>query len=335
VGQQVGLDVDGQPVVMGKELGEASSDDRRRLLRASVFARTSPKQKLDLLQAHRRNGCVVAMLGDGVNDAPALRSSDIGVAMGRRGTEVAKEAADIVLEDDKLSSVVHAMREGRAIFDNLRKFVIYLMSCNASELLSVGIAALVGLPLPLLPLQILFLNLVTDVFPALALSSCEASSGVMSRPPRPASERVLDARHWWAIIGHGFVITLTVLGSLAIAVHWLELGPAPAVTVSFLTLGFAQTLHVFNMRERHTSWYANEVVGNPWIWGAVVLCALLLLVSVYAPSLQLVLGTSPLSQDGWLVVLGCSVVPLLTAPGVERLIHHQSAENSREGAHVR
>jgi len=168
-----------------------------------VIARTSPGQKLDLIEAYRETGTVVAMIGDGVNDAPALKRADIGVAMGKRGTQVAKEAADMILQDDVLGTIVTAIRQGRVIFDNSRAFVLYLLSCNLSEILAVGIASALAVPLPVLALQILYLNLVTDVFPAPALGAGEGGKGVMDRPPRPRGEPVLTRRHWEAIAVYG------------------------------------------------------------------------------------------------------------------------------------
>ena len=172
ISQAVGLADSGAGAVTGQDLAglsETSEAEGHRLRQAAVFARVSPEQKLDLIRLHQKAGAIVAMTGDGVNDAPALRQANIGVAMGIRGTQVAKEAADVVLQDDSFTSIVSAVREGRIIFGNIRRFAGYLLSCNLSEVLIVGLAVLAGLPLPVLPLQILFLNLVTDVFPAFAL----------------------------------------------------------------------------------------------------------------------------------------------------------------------
>ena len=170
-----------------KPLSQIRKDERDHLLSAQIFARVTPAQKLDLVTLYQSAGDVVAMTGDGVNDAPALQKADIGVAMGLRGTEVAREAAAIVLRDDAFGSIVAAIREGRVIFNNIRRFVVYLLSCNISEVMIVALAVLTGLPLPILPLQILFLNLVTDVFPAFALATGEGEEDVLRRPPRDAA----------------------------------------------------------------------------------------------------------------------------------------------------
>ncbi|MCA9629950.1 MAG: cation-transporting P-type ATPase, partial [Myxococcales bacterium] len=318
VAESVGLVESGtEACVLGVD-HELSRQEQQEVAQASVIARTSPRQKLEVLATHQRRGAVVAMLGDGVNDAPALRRANIGVAMGR-GTQVAKEASDLVLNDDRLSTVVVAIGEGRVIFENIRKFALYLLSCNASELGAVGVAALIGLPLPVLPLQILFLNLVTDVFPALALGACEGQSRALKLAPRPSDEGVLERRHWLAIGGHGAVIAATVLGALLVATYVLELPAESAVSVSFATLGFAQLTHVFNMRGEDSPAISNEVTRNLWVWGAVLLCSVLLLLALYAPPLAAVLGTRALDARGWSVVGAASATPLLFG-GLLRLL---------------
>jgi Ca2+-transporting ATPase len=308
------IDSDEAEAVRGRdipELGNLSQDERRKLLGASIFARVSPKQKLDLIEIHQKTGAVVAMTGDGVNDAPALKKADIGVAMGRRGTQVAREAADMVLKDDAFSSIVEAIRQGRTIFANIRNFVFYLLSCNVSEIMAVGLAFLAKAPLPILPLQILFLNLITDVFPAIALGLGEGDREAMERPPREPGEPILTNDHWLAIGGYGLMITAAVLGALALALRWLDMGERQAVTVSFLTLAFAQLWHVFNMRDRGSRLFRNEVTRNPFVWGALGLCVALVLLGVYLPGLSLVLDLVPPGTEGWLVVLGTSLIPLL------------------------
>ena len=292
------------------ELSEADDDRRRSLLEASIFARISPAQKLDLLALHQEAGNVTAMIGDGVNDAPALKKADIGVAMGKRGTQVAREAADMVLQDDRFATIVTAIEHGRAIFDNIRKFVVYLLSCNVSELMVVTLATVAGAPLPLLPLQILFLNLVTDVFPALALGVGEGAEGILERPPREESEPVLDTRHWWSLGSYGAVITGSVLTAF-----WLALGPEGmgedrAVTISFLTLALAQLWHVLNMTEAESGLLDNEVTRNGWVWGALALCVGLILGATYLPVVSEVLGLVDPGPDGWRIVVPFSLIPL-------------------------
>ncbi|MBT8092653.1 MAG: cation-translocating P-type ATPase, partial [Gammaproteobacteria bacterium] len=207
-----------------------------RLLDARVFSRVTPGQKLQLIDMYQEHGHVVAMTGDGVNDAPALKKADIGVAMGVRGTAVAKEAAVMILQDDEFETIVAAVSHGRAIFENIRKFVVYLLSCNTSEVLVISLATISGAALPLLPLQILFLNLVTDVFPALALGVGEGSPTSMKDRPRPASERILTRRHWLQIGLHGLIIAVVVLASMTLARNWLQFDYRQTVSVAFCTL---------------------------------------------------------------------------------------------------
>jgi Ca2+-transporting ATPase len=315
IARAVGLvDEPDAEVVLGRDLAKAdaaSEAERRRLLDASIFARISPEQKLELIAHHQERGSIVAMTGDGVNDAPALKQADIGVAMGKRGTEVARQAADIVLRDDAFATIVAAVQEGRIIFGNIRKFVLYLLSCNISEILVIGLATAVHAPLPLLPLQILFLNLVTDVFPALALGMGEGSAAVMDRPPRNPRERVLERGHWRAVGGFGLLITAAVLGAMAIARLGLGMSEPEAVSVSFLTLAFAQLWHVFNLRSRGEPLLRNDVTTNAWVWGALALCAALLLAAAFLPGLSDLLQVAPLGAEGWALVAAMSLAPLV------------------------
>jgi Ca2+-transporting ATPase len=292
-------------------LHELSEDEELRVLQAPVIARATPRQKLDLIALFQRQGAVVAMTGDGVNDAPALKKADIGVAMGRRGTQVAREAADMVLQDDELGTIVAAVAQGRAIFANIRKFVIYLMSCNVSEILAVGVASVIQGPLPLMPLQILFLNLVTDVFPALALGVGEGSPSLMRRPPRPSDEAMVGRRHWARILGLGSVIALAVIAALWISVSALGKTGRQATTISFLTLALAQLWHVFSMRSAGSRLWRNEVTRNAWIWGALLLCIALLGLAVQWPLLAGILSIADPGGDGWALALGMSALPLL------------------------
>jgi Ca2+-transporting ATPase len=288
-------------------------DDReaREVLRTPIVARATPRQKLELLSLFQRHGAVVAMTGDGVNDAPALKKADIGVAMGQRGTQVAREAADVVLLDDELGTIVTAVAQGRAIFTNIRKFVLYLLSCNVSEIVAVAAVSLAQGPLPVLPLQILFLNLVTDVFPALALGVGEGSPALLLDPPRRADEPLLARRHWARIFVLGSIIALSVLGALALAVTVLGKSGREATTISFLTLALAQLWHVFSMREPGSAWWRNEITANPWIWGALLLCLALIGLAVYWPPLATVLAVADPGADGWGLGLGMSAIPLL------------------------
>jgi Ca2+-transporting ATPase len=288
-----------------------SDEDRKRLRKVNIFVRVTPEQKLDIIALHQKDGDVVAMTGDGVNDAPALKKADIGIAMGQRGTQVAREAADIILKDDAFPTILVAIQQGRAIFDNIRKFILFLLSGNVAEIMIVAFALLVGAPLPILPLQILYLNMIGDVFPALALGVGKGDPSKMARPPRDPEESILTRGHWWAIAGYGLIITGAVLGAFFLALEYLGMETKQAVTVSFLSLAFARLWHVFNMRDRDTRLFYNDVTRNPFVWGALALCSGLLLAAVYTPGLSLALHMVHPEKTGWLLIASMSLVPLV------------------------
>lgn len=310
IAEQVGIQ-DAHKVLDGKAvtaLLEAGEHGHPELLEANVLARVSPEQKLEVVRLHQVAGNVVAMTGDGVNDAPALRRADIGVAMGKRGTEVAREAADMVLLDDAFATIVAAVKEGRVIFDNIRAFVIFLLSCNLSEILVLGIAGVIGYPLPLLPLQILFLNLVTDVFPALALGAGRGDKRILQRPPRDPKEELIARRHWYGIVGYGGLLTLTTLAAFMFALTRYD--TAGAVTVAFLSLALGQVWHVFNMRDPGSSLFNNQVTRNPWVWAATLGCTALLAFTVMFEPLRQVLSIQLLDAQGWWLVTAAGLAPV-------------------------
>jgi Ca2+-transporting ATPase len=304
---------DGRSVLDAERSGCFDGPDIEALTAARVIARAAPEQKLTLIRLHQQRGRIVAMTGDGVNDAPALVQADIGIAMGIRGTQVARQAAAMILEDDAFGTIVHAIAQGRAIYSNIRKFVVYLMSCNASELMIVGLATIAGGPLPLLPLQILFLNLVTDVFPALALGVGRGGPDLLKRPPRPPSEGILTRRHWRAIALSGMAIAFIVLAAMAVARHVLQLEEGQAVTVSFLTLALAQLWHVFNMRSIGQAW-RNDISLNPWVWAALALCLVLLAAAAFVAPLSALLHVEALPWTGWVLIAVMSTLALALRP---------------------
>jgi Ca2+-transporting ATPase len=310
IGRAVGLGETAANVIEGWQLRELANREEGEMLKAGIFARVSPAEKLALVRAYQAAGEIVAMTGDGVNDAPALRQADIGVAMGLRGTDVAREAAAMILLDDAFPTIVKAIREGRVIFANIRTFVAYLLSCNLSEILVVGVAILSTLPLPILPLQILYLNLVTDVFPAFALAMSEGERDVLKQPPRDPKEPILGRSQWAIIVAHSIALTAGTFGALILSHLWLRLDEKSVVTVTFLTLAFAQLWHVFNMRLPQSRFLKNEVTRNPWVWGSLLLCAALLATPAYWAPAAHVLHLMKPDRNMWVIILGMSLAPL-------------------------
>lgn len=277
--------------------------------RVSVYARVSPEHKLRIVKAWRRRGAIVAMTGDGVNDAPAVKEADIGVAMGITGTDVTKEVADMVVTDDNFASIVAAVEEGRGIYDNIKKFVHYLLSCNAGEILVMFLAALIGWPLPLLPIQILWVNLVTDGLPALALGMDPVEPGIMSRPPRKKDEPVVPVGRAGLMLLQGTFIAICVLAAFSFVLYVEGEGLARARTAAFIVLSCAQLFHSLNCRSQVRSFFTG-VLANPWLIMAVKFSFALQMMVVYYPPLQIIFKTEALGLNDWLLVIALSSLPL-------------------------
>ncbi len=310
------------PVLTGAELAQLDDAQLRgRVREVNVYARVDPAQKIRIVSALQSLGEFVAMTGDGVNDAPALRRADIGVAMGRQGTDVAREAASLVLLDDNFASVVRAVREGRRIYDNVRKFVRYAMTGNSGEIWTLLLASLLALPLPLLPIHILWVNLVTDGLPGLALAAERAEPGVMQRPPRPPLESLFARGLWQHVLGVGLLIGLLCLGLQAWALAQGR-SQAYAQTLVFTALTTLQLAHVLVIRSETQPLWQLGLGSNRPLLGAVLLGALLQLALVYVPTLQALFKTEALAPVD---LLACG----LAAVGVWAVVELEKAWRCR------
>ncbi|MDX1385140.1 MAG: HAD-IC family P-type ATPase, partial [Thermoanaerobaculia bacterium] len=311
IARQIGIADADTPAVTGAELAAEPADAPARIAAAGVFARVTPEQKISIVETLQGQGELVAMTGDGVNDAPALRRADVGVAMGVAGTDVAREAADLVLLDDNFATLVAAVREGRRIYDNIRRFVRYTLTSNSGELWTLILAPFLGFPVPLLPVQILWINLVTDGLPGLALTRERAEHDVMARPPRRPDESIFAHGLWQHMIVIGLVIGAVCLGLLA----WAYNGGSPRWrTLVFTALTLCQLAHALAIRSESRSLLAQGLLTNRPLLGAVALTLGLQLAVVYHPWLQGVFHTRALT----LGELGlCLALPLVVLAAVE------------------
>ena len=329
IAKKVGLvDADEKDTITGLEIPEMQSispEWTEKILNTAIFARTTPKQKLDVVTIYQKAGNIVAMTGDGVNDAPALKKSDIGIAMGIRGTQVAKETASIVLKDDSFVSIARAVSHGRAIFQNIQKFVVYLVSCNLSEIFIVTSLGFIAPASTLLPLQILFLNMVTDVFPALALGLGKGEKNIMKRPPRDPNQLIITNKGWFTISLYAATMTLAVIVAIMYTKYKLGNDARISNNVAFITLAFAQLFHVFNMASTRSNWLVNEITRNKYIWLALLICAVLVVVVYLVPQLRLVLGLEVLPKEVWLIAIICGMIPLVIVQGYRVLFRKKGA----------
>lgn len=303
IAREMGIYGEGDLALTGGEVERLTAEElAERVERVKVYARLSPEQKVKIVDAWKRRGFNVAMTGDGVNDAPALKRSDIGVAMGITGTDVAKEAADVVLTDDNFASIVEAVEEGRGVYENIRKFVRYLLSTNSGEVLVLFVASVLFLPLPLLPLQILWINLVTDGFPALALGVEPKERHLMRRPPRDPQAGILAGGIAYHIVWVGLLMTV---GTLSLFLWGLGLnGIEYARSLAFYTIAMFQVFHVLAIRVSRESVFTAGFFRNPYLIGAVLLTAFLQLAVIYAPVLQVPFDTLPLALEHLLLATG-------------------------------
>lgn len=287
--------------------------------RVAVYARVSAEHKLRIVQAWKRRGAIVAMTGDGVNDAPAIKAADIGVAMGLAGTDVTKEASDMVVTDDNFASIAAAVEEGRGVFDNIRKTVHFLLSCNVSEVLVMLFATLLGLPLPLLPIQILWMNLVTDGIPALALAVDPKSPDLMKQPPRPPDARLLDGGRLLAIGGEGLMLGLIALGAFSYSLYGLHQELDQARTVTFTVMVVAQLVHAFNCRNVRWSLFQLGVGTNRALVWAFFLSLAVQVAVLTVPGAAPVFKVAYLPVEDWALMGATGALPFLIMESIKWL----------------
>ncbi|MDX8343039.1 cation-translocating P-type ATPase [Rossellomorea sp. YZS02] len=315
IAKQLGILKNKDRVLDGKALNQMEVHELEEIVdEVSVFARVSPEHKLKIVKALQNRGHVVAMTGDGVNDAPAIKSSDIGVAMGITGTDVAKESSSLVLLDDNFATIKSAIQEGRNIYENIRKFIRYLLASNVGEILVMLFAMILALPLPLVPIQILWVNLVTDGLPAMALGLDKPEDDVMKRKPRHPKEGVFARGLGWKVVSRGFLIGGATLLAFMLSYKTHPDHLAYAQTVAFATLVMAQLIHVFDCRSE-VSVFSRNPFGNMYLVWAVLSSLVLMLIVIYVPSLQPIFHTVPIVLKDWLLIIGLSSVPTFLLAG--------------------
>ncbi len=334
IARELGILTAEREVMHGRELSLVSEEELAgKVERIGVYARVSPADKVKIVRAWKERGAVVAMTGDGVNDAPALKHADIGVAMGITGTDVSKEAADMVLADDNFATIVRAVNEGRVIFENLKKFVYFLLSCNISEVATMFIAMLFSGHIPLQAVQVLWINLVTDGFPAMALGVDTPAPGIMNRAPRDPADRVLSGRKMLTLLWQGSILAAGALAAFFLTRYWLYdhlfvaevdgvmQGESCVQTAVFCTLVFSQLMHAYNCRSEHVSFFRMKFFDNRMLPLALAASLALQLLVVTVPPLMEAFNTGYLSAAAWLVVAACSVMPVLLIDRIKVLVN--------------
>lgn len=311
IAAELGIINKGDPVTAGPELNKLSGEELRKTVsHNNVFARVSPEHKVAIIQSLKDNGAVVAMTGDGVNDAPALKKADIGVAMGITGTDVTKETADMVVTDDNFASIVAAVEEGRVIFANIRKFVFFLLSCNIAEILIIFLAMLMGWPIPLLPIHLLWVNLITDAFPALALGMENKEPGIMDLPPRDPDESIVNKDMRLSIAVQSIVLTFAVLASFYFAYSQYN-DLALARTYAFVTLILSELLRAYTARSERFNLWRIGVFSNRSMNLATLASMTMLLAVMLIPALEGLFKLEPFNLSDWEIIIGFAILPFL------------------------
>ena len=330
IATQLGILRPGHQVLTGRELQAMSDRELDRIVeRVSVYARATPEHKLRIVHRLKAKGHVVAVTGDGVNDAPALRAADIGVAMGITGTDVSKETADMVLADDNFATIFAAIEEGRIVFENIRKVIFFLLSTNAGEVLTVLAALLVGLPVPLVPVQILWMNLVTDSAPVIALGFEPGEREFLLRPPRHPKSEMLSRTLQWRIPLVAALMAAGTLGLFALELHSGS-GPEVARTVAFTTLVMFQFFNALNARSENQSVLARGLLSNRQLNLGLAAGLLLQLAVIYIPGIQPILYTTPLDATRWGLIIAVSA-SVLVAVELEKLARRSLGAIDRPG----
>ncbi|MGD9146298.1 MAG: cation-translocating P-type ATPase [Anaerolineae bacterium] len=311
IGKEIGLLREDDRSLTGAQLDQMDDVQLERVVEdVAVYARVSPQHKVQIVDALKAKGHIVAMTGDGVNDAPALKRANIGVAMGITGTDVSKETAEMVLTDDNYASIVSAIEQGRVIYANIRKFVYYLLSCNMAEITILLVALLAGAPLPLVPIQLLVLNLITDGAPALALGVEKGDPDIMDLPPRPVNQPIINRDMVVGIAVQTVAISLAVLTAFQIG---LEVSETHARTMAFATLSISELLRAYTSRSERYSLWAIGIFSNKWMQVAVMVSLVILLAIIYVPFLQPIFDTTNLTAQDWLIMLPLILVPSVAA----------------------
>jgi Ca2+-transporting ATPase len=312
IAENIGLLRPGHHVLTGHDVDVMDDEKLRREVKVTdVFARVSPEHKMRIVDALKANGEVTAMTGDGVNDAPAIKRADIGVAMGITGTDVAKETADMVLTDDNYASIVSAIEQGRVIYSNIRKFVYYLISCNMAEIMIIFLGTLITGASPLAAIQLLWLNLVTDGAPALALATEKGDPDIMNQPPRPAKEPIINKQ-----MRVGIVVQTIAITAVTLAAYFIGLWANPqniefAETMTFATLSISELFRAYTARSEFYPLIKIGIFKNKWMNFAVLSSLVMILLVIYVPFLNPIFKTEPLGWAQWV-----GIIPLLLVPSI-------------------
>lgn len=309
IAKQLGILIDESEAITGDRINQMNDIEfARNIEKYKVYARVSPEHKVKIVKALKQKGEIVAMTGDGINDAPALKSADIGIAMGNIGTEVAKEAADMILANDNFATIVDAVEEGRRIFDNIQKAIKFLLSCNIGEILTIFLAMLCGMSKPFLPIHILWINLVTDSFPALALGVDKADENVMKRKPNKNNSSMFTKKVSLAMVYQGLTIALASLVAYRIGLH---IDVSTAQTMAFIVLGFSQLTHAFNIHINHKSIFSTKTFSNKYLNLATIFSSILMFIVLLIPSIRTIFKFAMLSSINIIYVMLLSFTPVI------------------------